>query len=308
MAIPGFQDIMLPLLNLASDGEEHRLRDTVSLLSIDLGLSENEQSELLPSGQQTIMHNRVAWARTYLVKAGLLTSTRRGYVRISSSGRELLDTEPQAIDVSFLKRKYSSIRDFLSPSASAVEVTDTSGSDNHGGDDQTPEEILEVAYQKLREELADDLLLQVKDMTPAAFEKLVVELLVNMGYGGTLKDAGSAVGQSGDGGIDGIIKEDRLGLDAIYIQAKRYTDQAIGRPAIQGFVGALQGVRARKGVFIISSRFASPAIEYVKMLDIKVVLIDGKALAEYMIDFDLGVTKAKRFEIKRLDSDYFEQF
>lgn len=173
--------------------------------------------------------------------------------------------------------------------------------------DQTPEETLEQAYLQLRNELASELLDQLKEMSPQAFERLVVELLVKMGYGGSLKDAGKAIGQSGDGGIDGIIKEDKLGLDTIYLQAKRYTDQPIGRPAIQGFVGALQGVRARKGIFITTSRFADTAVAYAGNIDTKVVLIDGEQLASYMIDFDLGVTRSRTFEVKRIDSDYFEQ-
>lgn len=306
MAIPGFQELMFPFLKLAADGSELRLRDALDAISVQIGLSDAERSEKLPSGQQTVMQNRVAWARTYLVKSGLVEATRRGYVKITETGLQLLLAPPDRISVSFLRKNYPAIHDFIAGTdAASVESDDKEDATNLS--DQTPEESLEEAYQRLRHELADEVIIQMKEMTPQAFERLVVELLVKMGYGGTLKDAGRAVGQSGDGGIDGIIKEDRLGLDTIYLQAKRYNDQAIGRPAVQAFVGALQGVRARKGIFITTSRFADPAIEYVRHIETKVVLIDGRQLAEYMIDFDLGVTVVNKYEVKRIDSDYFEQ-
>jgi len=232
--------------------------------------------------------------------------TRRGYVRVTDEERQLLGQPPDQITVKYLREKYPAIKDFISGSGSSDD-SEKPVTPHSNEASQTPEEMLEDAYQRLRQELADEILSQVKEMSSQAFERLVIELLVKMGYGGTLKDAGRAVGQSGDGGIDGIIKEDRLGLDTIYLQAKRYTDQAVGRPAIQAFVGALQGVRARKGIFITTTRFAAPAIEYAGNIDTKVVLIDGPQLAEYMIDFNLGVTKMNSFEVKRIDSDYFEQ-
>jgi restriction system protein len=304
MTMPGFQDMMLPVLEFTADGLEHKLRELIEETADRFDLGEAERSQLLPSGQQTVVQNRVAWARTYLVKAGLLDSTRRGYVRITDKGRQLLANAPGHIDVAYLRANYPAIKEFISGSGSSNDVIKPPSPPD---DDRTPEERLEQSYLHLRNELVEELLTQVKDLAPVAFERLVVELLVKMGYGGSLKDAGRAVGQSGDGGIDGIIKEDRLGLDTIYLQAKRYTEQAIGRPAIQGFVGALQGVRARKGIFITTSRFAAPAIEYAKSIDTKVVLIDGQQLAEYMIDFDLGVTRVSTFQVKRIDADYFEQ-
>lgn len=304
MAIPGFQQMMLPVLEITADGQEHRLRDLVEAVADRFKLSDEDRSETVPSGQQTIIHNRVAWARTYLVKAGLLDPTRRGFVRISDGGRTLIANKPSTINIAFLKEHYPVIQKFIAGSdKSGEEKVPVPASES----DITPEEALEQAYQRLRAELADELLAQVKQMTPAMFERLVVELLVKMGYGGSLKDAGRAVGRSGDNGIDGIIKEDRLGLDTIYIQAKRYADQPIGRPDIQAFVGALQGVRARKGVFITTSRFSDNAHDYVSNIDTKVVLIDGEQLTEYMIDFDLGVAKMSTFEVKRLDSDYFDE-
>lgn len=296
--------MMLPVLEITADSQEHRLRDLVELVADRFDLSDDERSETVPSGQQTLIHNRVTWARTYLVKAGLLDSTRRGYVRITDKGRSLLANNPEAITVAFLKEHYPSIQEFIAGSDNATGETKPTPPPDP---DITPEEALERAYQDLRMELANEVLAQVKQLTPSMFERLVVELLVRMGYGGSLKDAGRAVGRSGDNGIDGIIKEDRLGLDTIYIQAKRYTDQSIGRPDIQGFVGALQGFRARKGVFITTSRFADTARQYASNIDTKVVLIDGEELAEYMIDFDLGVTKMNTFEVKRLDSDYFDE-
>lgn len=305
MTIPGFQEMMLPVLDFTSDGDEHRLRDLTQFTEDRFSLDKDDRAQLLPSGG-TVVYNRVAWVRTYLVKAGLLEAPRRGFVRITAEGRRLLSHKPDRIDVAYLREHYPQIQDFLNGSGSKdrrlEKPTDTGKLPDH-----TPEETLEQAYLQLRNELAAELLAQVKDLTPQAFERLVVELLVKMGYGGTLKDAGRAVGQSGDGGIDGIIKEDRLGLDTIYLQAKRYADQTIGRPAIQAFVGALQGFRARRGVFITTSQFASTAVEYANSIDTKVVLIDGEQLAEYMIDFGLGVTTASTFEVKRIDSDYFEQ-
>lgn len=306
MSIPGFQEFMLPVLRLAGTKEELRLRDAVESMSNEFDLSKEERSAVLPSGQNTVVQNRVAWARTYLVKAGLLESIRRGYVRITDRGRQLLDKQVQSLDVAYLREHCPEINDFITGS---TDSGDTNGQKDSSSSTsgETPVESLELAYQRLRQELANEILDQVKELSPQSFERLVVELLVKMGYGGTLKDAGRAVGQSGDGGIDGIIKEDRLGLDTIYLQAKRYTEQAVGRPAVQAFVGALQGVRARKGIFITTSRFAAPAIEYTGKIDTKVVLIDGPQLAGYMIDFNLGVTKVNTFEVKRLDSDYFDQ-
>lgn len=304
MSMPGFQDMMLPVLRITADGQEHQLRDMADPIADQFGLCPEEREQVLASGQKTI-RNRLSWASIYLRRAGLLESTRRGYVRITEKGRQLLAQNPDSINVAYLRDHYPAIKEFIAGSGSNDQAKPPIQPE--GGSDQTPEETLEQAYLQLRNELAEELLAQVKDLTPQAFERLVVELLVKMGYGGTLKDAGRAVGQSGDGGIDGIIKEDRLGLDTIYLQAKRYNDQAISRPAIQAFVGALQGVRARKGIFITTSRFAAPAIEYAGSIDTKVVLIDGQQLAEYMIDFNLGVTKMSTFEVKRIDSDYFEQ-
>jgi restriction system protein len=303
MAIPDYQTLMLPLLKLASDEQEHSLRGAVETLSAQFELSETERQALLNSGQQTIIANRVGWARTYMKKAGVLESTRRGYFRITQRGLEILREGPARVDDDYLSR-FSEFAEFKKarPSKDAEE-SDVSPPVLS---EQTPEEEIEDAYQRIRNSLATELLSTVRASTPERFERLVVDLLVRMGYGGTRRDAGEAIGRSGDGGIDGIIKEDRLGLDAIYIQAKRWADNnGVGRPEVQKFAGALQGHRARKGVFITTSYFTKDAQDYVSRIDSKIVLIDGESLAQLMIDHGLGVTAVATYEVKRIDSDYF---
>jgi Restriction endonuclease len=304
MSIPDYQSIMLPLLTLAGDSNEHSLREAIGRLAERFGLTPEERSALLPSGQQPIFSNRVAWASTYLRKAGLLEHVKRGVFRISSNGSEVLKSNPPNINVAFLE-KFPSFVEFREASrkpkgAPAVILAVPAN------EQETPEEALERAYIGIREALAQEILTRVSKSSPEFFERLVVELLVKMGYGGSRQDAGERIGQSGDGGIDGIIKEDRLGLDVIYIQAKRWQG-SVGRPEIQKFVGALQGQRARKGVFITTSTFTPDAKDYASRIDNKVVLIDGPSLVSYMIDFDLGVSSIALYSIKRIDSDYFEE-
>lgn len=302
MPIPDYQTCMLPLLQTAKDGAELTLRETVERLANEFKLTQEEQTELLPSGQQAVFANRVAWARFYLKKAGLVESPRRGSLKITQRGLKALSESPALIDNKFLDQ-YPEFKEFRDSSKATQ-----GGMPKDVGDDerQTPEETLEQAHQRIRNELAQELLLKVLGCSPAFFEYLVVELLVKMGYGGSRKDAGERVGQSGDGGIDGIIKEDRLGLDTIYIQAKRWQG-TVGRPEIQKFVGALSGQRARKGVFITTSRFTADATDYVSMIETKVVLIDGEKLAALMMDFDVGVSTQATYIIKKIDSDYFEE-
>ncbi len=305
MSIPDYQTLMRPLLQFASDGEEHSSRSAVEHLAQECGLSEDDRRQLLPSGQQPLFDNRVGWARTYLKQAGLLESTKRGFFRITSRGREVLAENPERIDGAYLER-FPEFLDFRQRSRKSggvtAEVTTKDGADE--SESVTPRELLEEAHQRLRDELAQDLLARVMESSPSFFEALVVDLLVKMGYGGSRKEAGRAVGQSGDDGIDGIINEDRLGLEAIYIQAKRWKG-VVGRPEIQKFVGALHGNRARKGAFITTSSFTSEAREYVSRIDTKVVLLDGDQLAQLMIDFDLGVSTSAVFQVKKVDSDYF---
>ncbi|MDI9431936.1 MAG: restriction endonuclease [Planctomycetota bacterium] len=302
MAIPDYQTIMLPLLQFLSDEKEHNIGEAVDSLVDQFKLSADERQELLESGQQTVIRNRAGWARTYLKKAGLVTSTRRGFFCITERGQAILASKPERIDVKFLEQ----FPEFVAFRELRHERPDTPPAPVGATGDATPEEALDAAYQRLRLDLEAELLEQVKVTSPAFFERLVVELLVRMGYGGTLRDAGRAVGRSGDGGIDGIIKEDRLGLDAIYIQAKRW-DSTVGRPEIQKFAGALQGHRARKGVFITTSSFSGDALDFVSRIDSKIVLIDGVTLAKHMIDHNVGVSIARSYEIKRIDSDYFSE-
>ena len=295
MAIPDYQSLMLPLLKLLSNGQELSLREAIGILSEKFQLTDEEKKELLPSGLQPVIDNRVGWARTYLKKAGLVESTRRGYIIITHRGLEALQQNPSEINHAFLVQ-YPEYVEFKSR-----KIPDK----NDNGDGKTtPEEMIEEGYQRIRQELAQELLSQIKKNTPNFFEKLVVELLVKMGYGGSRRDAGEAIGRAGDEGIDGIIKEDRLGLDIIYIQAKRW-ENTVGRDEIQKFVRALQGKRAKKGVFITTSDFTSGAISYIQNIDTKVILIDGDRLTQLMIDFDIGVSNVSTYEIKKIDSDYF---
>lgn len=301
MPIPDFQTLMLPLLTLTEDGEEHTLQEAREHLAAVFAVSEEEQAQLLPSGKDLTFRNRVGWAKTYLVKTRLLESPKRGRFRITDRGRSVLGEHPDRIDLKYLERyeEFKAFRKASHGKPAAKSETDEPEST------QTPDEVLAGAYRTLRKALASDLLDLVKGSTPAFFEKLVVDLLVAMGYGGSLEDAASVVGRSGDEGIDGVIKEDRLGLDVVYIQAKKWEGN-IGRPELQKFVGALQGKRARKGVFLTTSSFTREAVEYVQYLDTKVILVDGEQLAEHMIDFDVGVSTRDVYRVKKIDIDYFE--
>jgi restriction system protein len=300
MAIPDYQSCLLPFLRFLQDGQEHSLREAEDAIALQFGLSAEERAEMLPSGQQGIFRNRVGWARTYLKKACLLDSSRRGVFQITDRGREVLESNPPRIDAKYLERfpEFLVFRD-----AGRLEVAPSQNTPQAPG--ATPEERIEAAYSELRAQLEEDLLAKVLTCSPSFFEQLVVDLLVAMGYGGSRRDAGTRLGQSGDGGVDGVIKEDRLGLDAIFVQAKRWKD-SVGRPEIQKFVGALQGQRARKGVFITTSSYSQEAKDYAARIDTKVVLIDGKQLAGLMIDHDVGVSAAAAFTVKKVDLDYFE--
>jgi restriction system protein len=303
MPIPDYQTLMLPLLRFAADGNDHTTREAVEVLAAEFQLTPAERKELLASGQQATFNNRVGWANSYLKKAGLLESPRRGTLRITARGRQILGDSPARIDVKYLER-FPEFIEFRDASRNNRETA--TAESVAGAAEQTPEEALELAHQTLRRSLAQDILGRILSCSPGFFERLVVELLVKMGYGGSRRDAGERIGQSGDGGIDGIIKEDRLGLDTIYLQAKRWQG-SVGRPEIQKFVGALQGQRAKKGVFITTSSYTAEAIDYASRIDTKVVLIDGQLLADLMMDFDVGVSVSASYIIKRIDSDYFEE-
>ena len=303
MPIPNYQTLMLPLLRFAGDGQEHRFRDAVERLAVEFGITEKERSELLPSGTAPLFDNRVGWARTYLKQAVLLNSPRRGALQITERGRKLLAENHERIDVKLLNQ-YEEFREFRTRKHSNGEGSTTS-QEPEQVTEQTPEEALDAAYSKLRENLEAEVLAQVKAVSPSFFERLVIDLLVKMGYGGSRQDAGRAVGRSGDGGIDGIIKEDRLGLDVIYVQAKRW-EGVVGRPEIHKFVGALQGQRANKGVFLTTSSFSREAEDYASTISSKIILIDGERLASLMVDHDVGVTAVGEYKLKKIDSDYFE--
>ena len=300
MAIPNYQNIMLPLLKYALDGQEHSMREAIGALADQFNLSEDERKELLPSGQQPLFDNRVGWAKTYLKKAGLLAAPKRGYFEITEQGINVARQSRKEIDVQFLSQ-FPSFINFKS----SKKQDDKINSDFDEISEKTPQESIELGYQKICQELEIDLINRVKNISPDFFERLVIDLLIKMGYGGSRRDAGKAIGKSGDGGIDGIIKEDKLGLDVVYIQAKRWDKNIIGRPKIQKFVGALYGQRAKKGVFITTSNFTQDAKNYVSGIDIKVILIDGQELAQLMIDNNVGVSTVSVYEIKNIDSDYF---
>lgn len=312
MSIPDYQTLMLPLLTLAADGNEHRFRDAVEQLAGRFELSDDERATMLPSGTAPMFDNRVGWAKTYLKQAGLIDATQRGYFRITPRGTELLGTQPVQVDNAMLVEKYPEFRAFRSRRSESngtlqpdLPMTSPSQTPTPATLEATPEELFSQAYQRLRSNLEAEVLEQVKATTPAFFERLVIDLLVAMGYGGSRQDAGKAVGRSGDGGIDGIIKEDKLGLDVIYVQAKRW-EGTVGRPEIQKFAGALQGQRANKGVFITTSGFSREAHEYAGIIPSKIILVGGEQLAALMVDHNVGVSPVSRFEIKRVDSDYFE--
>lgn len=299
MAIPDYQTIMLPLLKFAGDNEEHALQEAVENLADYFELTDEELRELLPSGQQAVFRNRVGWARSYMKQAILLESTRRGYFRITPRGLDVIRQNPSKINIKFLDQ-FEEFREFRKRKGTKPR----GDKEPEDQEQRTPEEILETVYDNLRTELAADILQQINKSTPQFFERIVVEVIVKMGYGGSLRDAGKAIGRSGDEGIDGIIKEDKLGLDVIYIQAKRW-ENTVGRPEIQKFAGALQGKRARKGIFITTSNFSKEALEYVSSIDSRIILIDGEQLAQYMIDYNVGVSQVSSYEVKRIDFDYF---
>ena len=301
--IPDYQSLMLPLLRIVSDGQEHRYRDIIEILATKFQIRDDERKELLASGNQAIFDNRVGWAKTYLKKAELLDSPKRATFIITQVGLDTLKKNPERIDAKYL-RQFPAFIEFQNASRNS------NGTEEEtiiiSVSKETPEENLDKAYQQIRKSLASELLQKIINLSPIFFERLVVELLVKMGYGGSIKDAGKAIGKSGDEGIDGTIKEDKLGLDIIYIQAKRWKPgNVVGRPELHKFVGALAGQGAKKGVFITTSNFTKEALEYTPKNETKIVLIDGEQLAQLMIDYNLGCTTQQTYELKKIDSDYF---
>ena len=301
--IPDFQTIMLPLLKSIQDGREYSTAKIIETLAKEFNLTEEELNQFLPSGTQKTFHNRVYWAKAHLKMAGLTEDIKRGFFKITDEGEKLLMQNPTVVNLKLLKQIPAYV-DWLDKSKeeSNKEEIDTCVE----SEIETPEEIIERNFLKIRKNLALELLSKVQNSTPAFFENLVVELLVKMGYGGSIKDAGKAIGKSGDEGIDGIIKEDKLGLDVIYIQAKKWNN-VVGRPEIQKFVGALAGQGAKKGIFITTAKFTKEAREYQPKNEIKIVLIDGEQLADFMIDYDLAVSQKDKYIIKQIDYDYFDE-
>lgn len=303
--IPDYQSLMLPLLKLVSDKKEYKYRELIENLALEFKLTDDERKELLASGNQPIFDNRVGWAKTYLKKAGLIDSPSRATFIITELGLKVLGKNPEKIDAKYL-RQFPAFLEFIHPDKNEAESEETVISQETLS--RTPEENLDKAYQQLRKSLASELLNKVIDLSPAFFERLVIDLLVKMGYGGSIKDAGRAIGKSGDEGIDGTIKEDKLGLDIIYVQAKRWKPgNVVGRPEIHKFVGALAGQGAKKGIFITTSSFTKDAVDYTPKNETKIVLIDGERLAQHMIDYNIGCTVQQIYELKRIDSDYFDE-
>lgn len=300
MAVPDFQAIMLPLLRSTADGDDHAFAEVVALLEAEFGLTPEEKAELLPSGKYPRFRQRVGWAKTYLSKAGLLDNTKRGVLRITAEGSKVLSSPPSQIDIKFLQQ-FASFVEFQkktnSPSEAALAPESA---------ELDPRESLETAYQRLRQTLATDLLERVKANSPGFFERLVVELLIKMGYGGDLTDAGQVTGGAADRGIDGIIQQDVLGLEAVYIQAKRYADAKVRSEVVRNFAGSLLQAKASKGVLMTTSGFSEEAKLAARSMDRRIVLIDGERMAELMIDFGVGVIEDQSYVVKRIDSDYFD--
>lgn len=305
MTVPDYQALMLPVLRIAAEGET-RVADVADRIANDLGLTAEEREQMLPSGRQRLLHNRIHWAKFYMSKAGLIASPARGRFVATEKGRALLAATPDKIDVALLMREpqfrefYRNEQSSSDAEGESIEPVRTASAST------TPEEQIDAAYASLTGALRDELLERIIENSPAFFEQLIVDLLVAMGYGGSHKNAAAQLGRSGDGGVDGIINEDRLGLDRIYVQAKRYAPaNQVGRPDVNGFVGSLVGLGASKGVFVTTSTFSQPARDYVKHLAQRIILIDGRELADLMIEHQVGVRGYRTVEFKRLDEDFF---
>lgn len=295
--IPDFQTIMLPLLKAFQNGKEKTSKELREEMVSHFNISEDEQKEKIPSGKQPLYYNRVAWAIAYLKMADLISSPARAVYTITEEGKKVLENPPEKITINFLKQ-------FDSFSKNRNPEKDTELDDNNQIVEKTPDELIEIGYKQVKNELSLQILNQIKDCSPYFFEKIVLDLLIKMGYGGSEMANGEVTPKGSDEGIDGIIKEDKLGLDKIYIQAKKW-ENCVGRPEIQKFVGALQGKRAKKGIFITMSTFTKEALEYAENLDVAVILIDGKKLANYMIENELGVSLKQNYKIFNVDTDYF---
>lgn len=295
MPIPQFRNIILPFLESLADGKEHSMKEVESGLAKKFNLSQEELDQATPSGRMTVFENRTGWSKTYLKKAGLVEAPRKAFFKITKLGLAVLAKKPEIIDTKFLSQ-FASFKEFQDGDEDSVqEKSETS--------ENTPEEIMQAGYQRIIKKLKDDLLDNLKSQSPRFFEQAVIDLLVGMGYGGSRKDAGQAIGKPGDEGIDGVIKEDKLGLDLIYVQAKRW-NSTVGRPEVQSFVGALSVKFVKRGILITTSNFSREAVEFASKSGI--ILIDGSQLAQLMIEHNIGVSVMEKYEIKKIDSDYFE--
>jgi restriction system protein len=310
VAIPDYQSLMLPVLKLAGDGNEHRMSDVVNTLASQLKLTEAEREELLPSGKQPVFNNRVHWAKQYLVQAKLLVATRRAFFKITERGRSVLAERVERIDAKFLRR-FDEFNAFVAGGRTGVTTSPDivpQVAENIAVSNSTPDELLRATIKEVEGALAADLIPRICAASPAFFERLVVDLLLKMGYGGSRIDAGRALGKTGDGGIDGVIDQDQLGLDRIYIQAKKYDpDNAVSEPDIRNFCGSLGANKAAKGVFVTTSYFTKPAQEFAERHPYKVVLIDGDLLARLMILHSVGVRVVETMHYKKVDDEYFPE-
>ena len=307
MAIPDYETLMLPVLKVAGDGQEHRIGDVVNQLARDFGLTEEEQQQILPSGKQATFANRVGWAKTYLVQAGLLEATKRAHFKITDRGKKCLAEGPPRIDVEYLSQ-FAEFVQFKERGRVQGTVASTSASDTPPVplQEETPDELLRSTVKQIETALKKELLDRVLSAPPAFFEGLIVALLLAMGYGGSREEAGKIVGRSGDGGIDGVIDQDALGLDRVYVQAKRYVvDNAVSEPEIRAFSGSLGAAKANKGVFVTTSYFTQPAQNFAERHPFKIVLIDGERLATLMIRHNVGVRIDETLYLKKMDEDFF---
>ena len=305
MTVPPYQDMMLPMLRLIESGHE-----TIGLclepLIAEFLITEDEAQSLLPSGKQTYLSNRAHWARQYLSQAGLVEASKRGHYQITKLGKDLLLTSPPKIDATTL-RAYPLFQQFQQRSArSTDEASGDAGKVTVSDHRETPDALIAKAHAEIEASLVSDLLSAILSVSPTMFEQLIVDLLLAMGYGGGDKSMGERIGKSGDGGIDGVINEDKLGLDAVYVQAKRYApDSKVGRPALQAFVGSLTGEGANKGVFVTTSDFSKDARDYLNRVQHRIVLINDERLAQLMIQYEVGVRARKSYVIRSIDEDYF---
>lgn len=303
MSIPDFQTLMLPVLQ-ASAGGEVRIADLTEQLANKFGLTIDERSELLPSGHQRTLANRIGWGKFHLAKAGLVESKRRGYFNATPRGLEVLAKPPPRIDIPFLSEKFPEFQHFRQ----SLREEQPNGNESVNAvaeSTSTPDELLMATHQAIEKSLRADLLDRLLNAPPAFFETTIVALLLGMGYG-VSRDAGQHLGRSGDGGVDGLIDQDPLGLDRVYIQAKRYqTNSSVGEPEIRGFAGSLQGVKANKGVFVTTAHFTPQARAFAEKIDRRIVLIDGELLAQLMVKHGVGVRIQETLHIKKIDEDFF---